>query len=311
MAAGRRIGLPDRTSRRYVPVAFAAGAMLSTQSYVNGRLSGSLGSSVYTAALSTTVGFALLLAFVVGTGSAGAMRTTLLSRAVPLWQRLSGLLGGVLIGLSTHAAPIIGLVLLTLAMVCGQTLGGLVVDAAGIGPAGTVAIQPSRVIGCVLAIVAVGLGLLDGVAVTSWPLLVLMAAAGAGFAVQQAAMGHLARASHAAGVAAVAVFGMSGLLLVTVTAATVGAHPPGTWSHHAVEYIGGPLGATIALAMSVAVQHLGVLKLSLVVVAGQSTAGVVIDMLDPVRAGASPVLSVVGLVLLVIAVAITKKAPAT
>ena len=77
----------------------------------------------------------------------GIARLRAAGQRPPLWHFLGGLVGAALVGVTTVAAPEVGVALVTVAIVCGSTLGALPVDAAGLGPAGRRPITSPRVVG--------------------------------------------------------------------------------------------------------------------------------------------------------------------
>jgi transporter family-2 protein len=127
VAARRAIALPTL-------VMVVAGVALSLQAYINGRLGESVGSGEAAAAINNAVG---LVALLVVTVAAGAIPRALRSLGqVRGWHLLGGLGGAMFIVAGAVGAPEIGVALLSVALVCGQTAGSLAADSAGLSPAG-------------------------------------------------------------------------------------------------------------------------------------------------------------------------------
>jgi transporter family-2 protein len=167
------------------------------------------------------------------------------------------------------------------------------------------AVTARRLAGVALAIVAVLVSALAGG--TGNPhvgLLVLVALAGLGVAFQQAANGRLQQASGETIFAAVVNFLLGTLLLGLLVLVT---RPHLTSLTAPVPlYAGGLLGAGFVLTAAATVRVLGVLRLSLVAIAGQSAGSLVLDGLDPAPGRHLGLATVLGVVLTVVAVAISR-----
>ena len=146
VAARRATALPTL-------VVVVAGVALSGQAYINGRLGESIGSGEAAAAVNNGVG---LVALLVVTVAAGAIPRALRSLAsVRVWHLLGGLGGAMFIAAGAIGAPEIGVALLSVALVCGQTTGSLVADGVGLSPAGHQGVTAGRIAGVALTIAAV------------------------------------------------------------------------------------------------------------------------------------------------------------
>jgi transporter family-2 protein len=294
------------TPPRAVAMVILAGAAISLQSYVNGRLGKDVGSPTIAAAVNNTVATVATLAIVLATGALprALARLRALGRP-PLWHFLGGLGGAALVLVSAAAAPEVGVALLTVALVCGSTGGSLPVDAAGIGPAGRRPITPFRVAGVVLAIGATVIGALGARGDLQPLLLGLAVVAGLGMALQAAANGNLAKASGEPFVASlvnvtVGFVALSLVALVAFATTSLDAFP----SNPAL-YVGGLLGGFVVVVSAAAVATLGVLRLGLATVAGQTAGALVIDLVAPAPGEAVTVATVAGVMLTMVAVAIS------
>jgi transporter family-2 protein len=297
----RALRVATATPRRALLLAGLAGAAAALQIYLNGRLAGDIGSAEVAAAINNWVGLVALAAVALATG--GTRRAGRRIRAgaqLRPWYFAGGAFGAVLIVGSTTAAPRLGVALVTVALVCGQTTGSLAVDAAGIGPAGRRAPSGPRVLGVVLAIAAVCSSAFGGGGHAEAALLALLLLAGIGSAVQQAVNGRLAVAVGEPVVAALVNF-VVGFAAMSAFAIAVGANelhlagPP-------VHWLGGLIGAFFAVVSAVAVRTLGVLRLMLVVVAGQTLGALAIDLVAPVPGDSVGVATVAGVALTLAAV---------
>lgn len=288
-------------------LAFASGAGIALQAYSNGRLGGSLGSVELAAATNNVVGLALLLAIGVGTGAfARGLRRLREATGRPRWWHfLGGPAGAALIFVSTRAAPEVGVAVLTVALVCGQTLGSLAVDAAGLSPAGRRPLTPFRLLGTALAVAAVTLTALGAGGDLDVVLLACAVLAGVGIAVQQAANGQLAARTGEPVAAGTVNFLLGATILVTVALVATGGEAPRGWSAPAPQFFGGFLGVFAVLVGAWTVASLGVLRLTLAVVAGQSAGALAVDLVAPAPGEAVTVVTVLGVVLTVVAVLVS------
>ena len=287
-------------------LAFLSGAGIALQAYLNGRLSGSLGSAELAAAVNNVIGLALLVALGVGTGALRRAVTRVRAAGPPKWWHfLGGPAGAVLVYTAAKAAPEVGVAVLTVALVCGQTGGSLAVDGAGLSPAGRAPLTPARGLGALLAVVAVAIAALGSRGDLEVGLLLLAVAAGMGIAVQQAANGQLAERGGEPLAAGLVNFALGGAILVAVALLATGGTPPGGWSAPPEQWIGGALGVAAVVTGAWAVASLGVLRLTLALVAGQSAGALVIDLIAPAPGEAVTVATVVGVVLTLAAVVVS------
>ena len=204
------------------------------------------------------------------------------------------------------SAGVVGVALFTVAIVAGQTLGGIVFDLVGLGPGGRRPLTPTRVIGAVLALAAIGWAVSAQVA-HDVPILlmVLPFTAGLGAAWQQAVNGRVRSAAESALTATVLNFAVGSTALVVVMlvhAASAGwpsAMPTEWWL-----YAGGAIGCIFIAGQAVLVRVVGVLVLALCGVAGQLTAALSLDLLLPTADAPVDLATIGGTVLALVAVVI-------
>ncbi|MBC7373515.1 MAG: DMT family transporter [Frankiales bacterium] len=296
---------PARTASLALTAAAASGALVALQQRINGELKTALGDTLLTALVSFGTGLLAVVVVVLSRPSARA--AVRLVRDVAWVQRLGGLGGATLVAVGAAAAPEIGVALLTVGLVAGQTTGGLLVDRVGWGPGGSHRLTAPRVLGAALCLVAVGISVLgDGARAASPLLLVLVVVAGLLISVQQALNGQVRRVTGDAGVATLVNFvggtlalGLGVLVHAASTGLNVGAWPgPGQW----YLYLGGPMGATFVAIAAVVVRRLGVFRLGLAVIAGQLVGALLLDVLAPVHGRGVELLTVVGVALTLVAV---------
>ena len=303
---------PSGQARRATTVALVAavlsGALVALQQRINGELKVELGDAGLTALISFGTG--LLVVLVVVAARPAARAAVWKVRAVPWPQRLGGLGGASLVIVGAAAAPEIGVALLTIGLVAGQTTGGLFVDKAGLGPSGSHPLTVPRMLGAGLCLVAVGVSVSgQGVRDASPLLLLCVAGAGVLIAVQQAFNGRIRQTTGNAAVATLVNFvvgtlalGVGVLVHTAVSGLEVGTWPGGDrW----YLYLGGPFGAAFVAVAAVVVRRLGVLRLGLALVSGQLVGALLLDLLLPVASQDVDLRTVLGIVLTLVAVVVS------
>lgn len=205
--------------------AIAVGVVLATQSRINGTLGSRLQDGAAAALISFGSGLVLLL---IATACMPAARRGIRQVATAVrggrelrwWQLLGGVSGGYLVFSQGLSAATLGVALFTVAVVAGQVTSGMLVDRIGLGPAGPQQVTPPRVIGGVLAVVAVVIAVAAklGSSEASW-LIVVPAIAGIGVAWQQAVNGRINTVAENPLAATLVNFTVGTLLLVVVVAA--------------------------------------------------------------------------------------------
>ena len=288
-------------------VAVLSGSFVAVQQRVNGELKDVTGDAVLTALVelrdrAAVPGARAAEPARVPRGGAAAVQHHLV-------ERLAGLGGATLVVAGAAAAPVLGVALLTVGLVAGQTAGGLLVDRVGLGPGGSRPLTAPRVLGGCLCLVAVGISVAGAdLGDVSPALLALVVVAGCAVSAQQALNGRV-RVATGDAVAATSlnfVVGTAALLLgLALRAALHGidvlAWPgPGRW----YLYTGGLVGAGFVAVGTVVVQRLGVLRLGLAVVAGQLVGAVLLDLLLPAGSGLAAS-TVLGAALTLVAVAVS------
>lgn len=298
-------------TRSAVGLAFAGGAVFALQTRVNGELGTRSGSAFWAALVSFASGLAVLAVVLAVVPRLRAAAARSLRQRLPWWTYLGGLGGATLVALSAVAVPKVGVATFTVGVVAGQAIGGLLVDRAGLGPGGPQPPTPARVAGAALAVVAVAITRLGhgGGAVSGGTVLAILVASTAGGAmgsVQQALNGRVQRATGEPLIAATVNFvaGLVPLALIFAVVAATGhgpaaPSPPAWWV-----YAGGLLGIGYILSAIWAVRALGVLRLGLLLVAGQLAGGVLIDLVSPGRTGRPGLLTYVAVVLTIVAVGV-------
>lgn len=278
---------------------------------MNGRHGVEVGSPTVAAATNNLVALTVLLVVGLAAGTPRRVRRRWRLGARPRAWHLAVLANSALgVYITAKVAPEIGVALLTVGLVLGQTSGSLGVDAAGLTPARRQAVTPARVAGAALAVAAVVVGATTSSGDLHIGLLALVAVAGAGIALQQAGLGHVAESLGdpiAASIVNMTIGGaILGLAAVLATGSLADVLPaaPDQW-------IGGILGAGVATTLAATVGTLGAVRLTLAIVAGQSLGALVVDWVAPAAGHQAGIGTIVSLVLAFAAVAIGARAGRT
>ncbi|MEV4816971.1 DMT family transporter [Micromonospora tulbaghiae] len=307
------------TGRRVagVGLATASGVMVAVQSRINGELGVRLADGIAAAVVSFGVGLLILLVLVPATpgGRRGlvALRGALRTGTLRPWQCLGGVCGAFLVATQGLTIGALGVAVFTVAVVAGQSGSSLLVDRAGIGPAGRQPVTPNRLIGAVLTVLAVLLAVGDRLGdPQALALALLPLAAGVGIAWQQAVNGRVRAASGSAMTATLVNFtvGTAALLVTFAVDLAVRGRPAGAFPDEPWLYLGGPLGIVFIALAAALVRFTGVLLLGLATIAGQIVGAVLLDLLLPTAASHPGLDTLLGAALTMVAVLVAAFGPA-
>jgi transporter family-2 protein len=291
-------------------LAVVCGAGVALQSRINGELGRRLDDGFAAAAISFGSGLVILLIAlaVAPAGRRGLARVVqaLRGRELRWWYVCGGAAGSFLVLSQGLVAAVLGVALFTVSVVAGQTVSGLVLDRIGLGPGGRRPLTPARVIGAVVALLAVlwAVSAQLGGSLPLWMML-LPLIAGLGMGWQQAVNGQVRVLAASALTATFINFLVGTIVLVVLMLihfAFVGLPEPlpaDPWL-----YLGGAIGCVFIAANALLVRITGVLLLGLATVAGQLVAALLLDLLLPSSAAGVPFSTVGGTVLAVVAVGI-------
>src|SRR5699024_9414349 len=215
----------------------------------------------------------------------GALRIAVRDEGFPRWYLLAGTFGAVFALAQSTLTLLTGVAVFTVALLSGQAIGGLVVDAWGVG--GGVRRRPEchRLVGVGIILVAAVISALPGFASTPDPVTVALPAAGAsatGFLIglQQAMNGATSAVSGSPAAATWVNFWGGSLFLAAAWGVKVllrgpAEHPlPTDWWL----YLGGLCGLVFIGFSALLVRRLGVLLLGMALTAGLLVSSLVLDV---------------------------------
>lgn len=293
-----------------IALAVVFGGCTALQSRVNGQLARAIDDPFTAAAISFGSGLAILVVVLVlwRPGRAGLVRVAggLRARRLAWWMVLGGLAGAWFVTTQGLSVGVLGVALFTVAIVAGQTVGGIVFDLVGLGPGGRRPLTVMRVAGAVLALIAIGWAVSAQLA-HDVPLVLMLLpfVAGVGAAWQQAVNGRVKVEAGSALTATVINFAVGTAALVVVmlvhgaSAGWPASFPSDPWL-----YAGGAIGCVFIAGQAMLVRVIGVLLLALCGVAGQLAAALALDLLLPAAQRPVDAATVGGTVLALVAVAV-------
>ncbi|GGL90880.1 membrane protein [Micromonospora yangpuensis] len=292
-------------------LATAAGFTVAVQSRINGELGVRLADGFAAAVISFGLGLLILLVLVLATaagrGGLVALRTALSDGSLRPWHLLGGVCGAFLVAAQGLTIGTLGVAIFTVAVVAGQSGSSLLVDRAGIGPAGRQPVTVTRLAGAVLTVLAVLLAVGDRLGDPgALALAVLPLLAGVGVAWQQAVNGRVRAAAGSTPTATLVNFvvGLAALLLAFAVDVAVRGWPTGSLPTEPWLYLGGPIGVAFIAVAAALVGLTGVLLLGLATIAGQILGAVLLDLVLPTAASRPGPITLVGAALTLVAVLI-------
>jgi transporter family-2 protein len=288
-----------------------AGLLMAIQVRINGELGVQIESGLVAALLSYSSGFIILMGIVAFRKEYNKIPERFSKWS--WWMCLPGLLGTTYVLSATIAQPHIGVALLSIVTVAGQTFGGLIVDRLGVGPLGKQRATLARFGSIGLALLAVILsysGAAASLSTSAFLFLLVVLAAGSGVAMKfalNARIGVIANSTLLTTLLSFTV-GCGALLLVTAAIGLSGnlhvtALPTDPWL-----YVGGVCGPAIVFLGILGAQRLTTLQVALTILVGQMSGALIIDGVLPGGPGISWGL-IAGTLLTFYAVRLAKAAP--
>lgn len=270
-------------------LAALSGILIAAQSRVNGGLSAALGNSTEAAVYSFGSGFLLLnvIALANPRVRAGVRRifAGVRSGALPAWRLSAGAMGGIFVAIQTFTVPIIGVALLSVVMIAGQTAASLIVDRVGITGGGKQPITTRRVLAAIITIIAVLVAVWQEIRLANISVVPIIIVFLGGFmiGVQRALNGQINDISGQSFSTTWLNFftGTSTLLLLLVINTIRGQEIVGLPSSPWWIYWGGTIGVLYIASSSVIVAKIGVLSFTLFATGGQLIGSLIFDLIAP------------------------------
>ncbi|MFM8254946.1 MAG: DMT family transporter [Actinomycetota bacterium] len=270
-------------------LAALSGILIAAQSRVNGGLSAALGNSTEAAVYSFGSGFLLLNIIALANPKVrqGVRRIVagVKSGELPAWRLSAGIMGGIFVAIQTFTVPIIGVALLSVVMIAGQTLASLIVDRVGITGGGKQPITLRRVLAAAITIFAVLVAVWEEIQLAniSPAPIIFVFVGGFMIGVQRALNGQINDVSGQSFSTTWLNFfmGTSTLVILLIINTARGEEIVGLPTSPWWIYWGGTIGVLYIASSSVIVAKIGVLSFTLFATGGQLIGSLIFDLIAP------------------------------
>jgi len=276
----------------HIVITFIASIIITAQSSINSELNTYTENPLITALINFTTGLMVLSVMMIFSSPIrqGFISIPRLVREGRLkrWQLFGGLSGAFFVASQSSLVQVIGVAIFTVAAVAGQTSAALLVDKAGIGPAGKQPVTLMRIGAAILGIVGVLVSVLgqDSTGQFAFGAVLISFAAGALISTQPALNGQIANHTGQPAAATMVNFIVGFITLVVVYAVAHQVNPqsfnvpPMPWENPVI-WLGGPFGVLFVLTASFMAKTLGVFLFTLTSVVGQLSGAILMDVLFP------------------------------
>ena len=285
-------GTLEKAKFSHIVITFIASVIITAQSSVNSELNTYTENPLITALINFTTGLIVLSVMMIFSSPIrqGFISIPRLVREGRLkrWQLFGGLSGAFFVASQSSLVQVIGVAIFTVAAVAGQTSAALLVDKAGIGPAGKQPVTLMRIGAAILGIVGVLVSVLgqDSTGQFAFGAVLISFAAGALVSTQPALNGQIANHTGQPAAATMVNFIVGFITLVVVYAVAHQVNPqsfnvpPMPWENPVI-WLGGPFGVLFVLTASFMAKTLGVFLFTLTSVVGQLSGAILMDVLFP------------------------------
>jgi transporter family-2 protein len=276
----------------HIVITFIASIIITAQSSINSELNIYTENALITALINFTTGL-IVLALMMIFSRAIRKGFTSIPRLVregklKRWQLIGGLSGAFFVASQSSLVQVVGVAIFTVAAVAGQTSAALLVDKAGIGPAGKQPVTLMRVCAAILGIVGVLVSVLgqDSTGQFAFGAVLISFAAGALVSTQPALNGQIANQTGQPAAATLVNFIVGFLTLAVVYGVKQQISPQGfnvppmPWENPII-WLGGPFGVLFVLTAAFMAKTLGVFLFTLTSVVGQLSGAILMDVLFP------------------------------
>ena len=285
-------GTLEKAKFSHIVITFIASIIITAQSSINSELNTYTENPLITALINFTTGLIVLSVMMIFSSPIrqGFVSIPRLVREGRLkrWQLFGGLSGAFFVASQSSLVQVIGVAIFTVAAVAGQTSAALLVDKAGIGPAGKQPVTLMRIGAAILGIVGVLVSVLgqDSTGQFAFGAVLISFAAGALVSTQPALNGQIANHTGQPAAATMVNFIVGFITLVVVYAVAHQVNPqsfnvpPMPWENPVI-WLGGPFGVLFVLTASFMAKTLGVFLFTLTSVVGQLSGAILMDVLFP------------------------------
>ena len=279
----------------HIVITFIASIIITAQSSVNSELNSYTDNALVTALINFGIGLVILFVMMIFSRPIrqGFFNIPRLVREGRLkrWQLIGGLSGAFFVASQSSLVQVIGVAIFTVAAVAGQTSAALLVDKAGIGPAGKQPVTIARIGAAILGIMGVLISVLgqDSTGQFAFGAVLISFAAGALVSTQPALNGQIANQTGQPAAATMVNFIVGFITLVVVYLVVNQVNPqtfivpPMPWENPVI-WLGGPFGVLFVLTAAFMAKTLGVFLFTLTSVVGQLSGAILMELLFPTAA---------------------------
>jgi bacterial/archaeal transporter family-2 protein len=279
----------------HIVITFIASIIITAQSSINSELNIYTENALITALINFSTGLIVLAFMMIFSRPIrqGFISIPRLVREGKLkrWQLFGGLSGAFFVASQSSLVQVIGVAIFTVAAVAGQTTAALLVDKAGIGPAGKQPVTVARIGAAILGIMGVLISVLgqDSAGQFAIGAVLISFAAGGFVATQPALNGQIANQTGQPAAATLVNFivGFITLVIVYLVVQQVSPQgfnvPPMPWENPVI-WLGGPFGVLFVLTAAFMAKTLGVFLFTLTSVVGQLSGAILMEVLFPTAA---------------------------
>jgi len=287
--------LQEKVKFSHIVITFIASIIITAQSSINSELNTYTDNALITALINFTTGL-VVLALMMSISRPIRNGFTSIPRLVregklKRWQLFGGLSGAFFVASQSSLVQVVGVAIFTVAAVAGQTSAALLVDKAGIGPAGKQPVTVARICAAILGISGVLVSVLgqDSTGQFAFGAVLISFAAGGLVATQPALNGQIANQTGQPAAATLVNFivGLTTLAIVYVIKQQISPQgftvPPMPWENPVI-WLGGPFGVMFVLTAAFMAKTLGVFLFTLTSVVGQLSGAILMEVLFPTAA---------------------------
>ena len=299
--------------RRKLPAILAAvigGSMMAVQARANSGLGQEIGSGIFAALVSFSVGLVIIGLFtLLIRKNREALSNTIQkisAKEIPWFFVLAGSIGGFFVIMQGVVAGVVGIALFSIGVVSGSAIAALVLDGYGMLGLTKRAIGLRRIAGILVALVGLIIASDIGSHVPS-PLIALPFIAGIGIGFQQAMNGKFGKLAQSPAVPTffnlVAGTTFIAIALVIVEGFTL----PTSWPTNPLFYLGGVVGAIYIFMQVLILPRIGALSMGISMLVGQLTGSVLLDLFVPIAPHPVTISTLLGIALTMLGAALVAK----
>lgn len=273
---------------RKLPAILAAvvgGSLMAIQARANSGLGQEIGSGVFAALVSFSVGLLIITVFTFATkknrGAFSRALEKIKSREIPWFFVVAGSIGGFFVIMQGVVAGVVGIALFSIGVVSGGAIAALILDGFGLLGLTKQSIGFRRIGGVLVAIAGIAVAGDVGSALPS-PLVALPFIAGIGIGFQQAMNGKFGKLVQAPAVPTFFNF-VAGTAFIAMSFVLIeGFDLPTSWPTNPLFYIGGLAGVIFIFMQVQILPRIGALSMGTSMLVGQLVGSVLLDLFIPI-----------------------------